>query len=164
MEHDCPICFDKVNENGNFVVTTPCGHAFCFKCITKAMNTNANCPFCRTPLMNEPHQFLEDEDEEEDGEEEDEYISLNSEEDNEDSEHHVVRSDVETIVEKFQERGYTMIDLMSILLERKSRQSNSSNTHERVDKITDELYDLVDELDSQCFELKCMMKEDKTAM
>lgn len=38
----CPICRDKLDG----VVTTPCGHSFCFRCITTHLGLKKSCPSC----------------------------------------------------------------------------------------------------------------------
>ncbi|KAK8784460.1 E3 ubiquitin-protein ligase COP1-like isoform X1 [Amblyomma americanum] len=38
----CPICFDIIEE----AHMTPCGHTFCFKCITTGLEYNNRCPKC----------------------------------------------------------------------------------------------------------------------
>jgi len=42
----CPVCYeDIVNKS-----VTPCGHAFCFKCIHVWINLNSSCPLCKSTL------------------------------------------------------------------------------------------------------------------
>ncbi|XP_064457745.1 E3 ubiquitin-protein ligase COP1-like isoform X2 [Ornithodoros turicata] len=38
----CPICFDVIEE----AHMTPCGHTFCYKCITTGLEYNNRCPKC----------------------------------------------------------------------------------------------------------------------
>nr|XP_037270442.1 E3 ubiquitin-protein ligase COP1-like [Rhipicephalus microplus] len=38
----CPICFDIIEE----AHMTPCGHTFCFKCITTGLEYSNRCPKC----------------------------------------------------------------------------------------------------------------------
>jgi hypothetical protein len=57
----CPICYEKlqflkynsihdeVKPNPN-VVTTPCGHSFCFTCLATHMERKNKCPLCRTDI------------------------------------------------------------------------------------------------------------------
>jgi hypothetical protein len=40
---DCPICMSLLTDP--FV--TPCGHTFCFGCITTHLQTGKNCPSCQ---------------------------------------------------------------------------------------------------------------------
>lgn len=47
---ECCICMDAINYATNNCVT-PCGHAFCFQCLAKALEQNNTCPCCRSVLM-----------------------------------------------------------------------------------------------------------------
>lgn len=42
-QNNCLLCLD-IRKNTS---TTPCGHLFCWSCITKYLEVNSNCPFCR---------------------------------------------------------------------------------------------------------------------
>ena len=46
---ECCICFEVIGEKNNCV--TPCGHKFCFQCMSRALAKNNTCPCCRTVLM-----------------------------------------------------------------------------------------------------------------
>ena len=41
--NNCLLCLDKRKETSS----TICGHLFCWSCITKYLQTNTQCPFCR---------------------------------------------------------------------------------------------------------------------
>jgi SNF2 family DNA or RNA helicase len=43
----CPVCYDDIKNKS----VTPCGHAFCFKCIHVWINLQSNCPICKTTLV-----------------------------------------------------------------------------------------------------------------
>ena len=52
---NCPICFDIINEQKNYLVTE-CKHKFHFSCIMKNIDCNfftrgLNCPICRASLL-----------------------------------------------------------------------------------------------------------------
>lgn len=58
---NCPICYeklqflkyDKVEEEIKphpNVITTPCGHSFCFTCLTTHLERKNKCPMCRKEL------------------------------------------------------------------------------------------------------------------
>ena len=57
---ECCICYETIGDKNNCV--TPCGHKFCFVCLTKALTTNNTCPCCREVLVESPE---EDDDESE---------------------------------------------------------------------------------------------------
>jgi len=60
---NCPICYEKlqflkydekeekIKPNPN-VVTTQCGHSFCFTCLSKHFALKHKCPMCRTKIIN----------------------------------------------------------------------------------------------------------------
>jgi hypothetical protein len=60
---NCPICYEKLQflkydekekklkPNPN-VVTTPCGHSFCFTCLAKHLALKHKCPMCRAKIIN----------------------------------------------------------------------------------------------------------------
>jgi len=59
----CPICYEKLRflkydeeeeeiKPTSNVVTTPCGHSFCFKCLSKHLDRKNTCPMCREELCN----------------------------------------------------------------------------------------------------------------
>lgn len=49
----CPICFDVIEE----AHITRCGHTFCFRCISKALEVNHRCPKCSFALAGIEHTF-----------------------------------------------------------------------------------------------------------
>jgi hypothetical protein len=55
----CPICYETLKpmiyENDAFkanpnITTTPCGHTFCYRCLSKHLETKSKCPMCREKL------------------------------------------------------------------------------------------------------------------
>jgi E3 ubiquitin-protein ligase RFWD2 len=48
-ELQCPICVEVIADP--FV--TPCGHTFCYQCITTHLRHQSNCPSCRSYLVQE---------------------------------------------------------------------------------------------------------------
>ena len=60
---NCPICYEeiklityddkekKIKPNTN-TTTTPCGHTFCFDCLSKHLEKNIKCPICRKKISN----------------------------------------------------------------------------------------------------------------
>ena len=59
---ECCICMDSINSAINNC-TTPCGHAFCFQCLAKALAEKNTCPMCRSVLMEVPDEELDSDDE-----------------------------------------------------------------------------------------------------
>lgn len=52
---ECCICYETIGDKNNCV--TPCGHKFCFVCLTKALTTNNTCPCCRQVLIEAPEDY-----------------------------------------------------------------------------------------------------------
>jgi len=48
-QEDCPVCFDSLRSP----VITDCKHVFCSACITKVIELQGKCPFCRNRLTKE---------------------------------------------------------------------------------------------------------------
>ena len=46
---ECCICYETIGDKNNCV--TPCGHKFCFVCLTKSLANNNTCPCCRQVLV-----------------------------------------------------------------------------------------------------------------
>tara|TARA_B110000259_G_C13942758_1_gene373475 strand:+ start:507 stop:971 length:465 start_codon:yes stop_codon:yes gene_type:complete len=64
MEHEkeidtCPICLDEIGEKNNCV--TECGHKFCLKCLSIALQGNNTCPMCRDELVSKSEDAIENE-------------------------------------------------------------------------------------------------------
>ena len=64
MEHEkeidsCPICLDEIGEKNNCV--TECGHKFCLKCLSIALQGNNTCPMCRAELVSRSEDAIENE-------------------------------------------------------------------------------------------------------
>jgi hypothetical protein len=55
---DCCICYETIGDKNNCV--TPCGHKFCFVCLTKSLTTNNTCPCCREVLVARTEEDDED--------------------------------------------------------------------------------------------------------
>ena len=61
---ECCICYETIGDKNNCV--TPCGHKFCFVCLTKSLTTNNTCPCCREVLVESPEEDDDDSDYEND--------------------------------------------------------------------------------------------------
>ena len=53
----CPICLDKIGEKNNCI--TECGHKFCLKCLSIALQGKNTCPMCRNKLVEESEDAAE---------------------------------------------------------------------------------------------------------
>jgi hypothetical protein len=51
---DCPICLNKMENK--FIITTPCKHKYCLKCLLKMKNTI--CAICRYDYYEKLPKFL----------------------------------------------------------------------------------------------------------
>lgn len=49
----CPICFELIEE----AYITRCGHTFCHRCITKALEKSGRCPKCSFTVSDQDHIF-----------------------------------------------------------------------------------------------------------
>ena len=142
--NECCICYEMIGERNNCV--TECGHSFCLKCLVTAMSHNVACPCCRTPLVESP-PIEESDDEEEESDIDDDFID--EEED----------ACIEDIVERIQKKGITMLDVVSILLDRYS-QKDQKYTDDYIMSINDSIDDIVTEADQENYEQICFAKED----
>jgi len=79
---ECCICFETIGEKNNCV--TPCGHKFCFVCLTKALTNNNTCPCCREVLLEASEEDEDDESEWEENSNSDDGDDNSDQEDEED--------------------------------------------------------------------------------
>lgn len=148
---ECCICFEEIGSKNNCV--TPCGHSFCFNCVTQALSRKNTCPICRTVLIETAE---EEEDEDSDYEEDDE------EDDDEDDEEEEIPGDdggIDEITDRFLKSGYTTIDIMSMLTGRYKR-SDPKNTQVYIKKMIKEFEDMIDDVDAELYERNQMGEED----
>jgi hypothetical protein len=144
MEKECCICYEQIGQTNNCV--TGCGHAFCFKCLALAMAHKNSCPCCRAKLIDVPDE--EDDDEDYVDEEEDD------EDDDIDDEGHV-----EDIVDRLEKEGLTMIDVVSMLLNRYSKR-DAKYTDEHIGHINRRFDQLAAEVDMEFIEQQQFGAED----
>jgi hypothetical protein len=150
---ECVICYESIGIKN--CCTTTCGHQFCFTCIATSMQYNNACPYCRASLVEMPFGDDEsDEDESDDEIEEDE-----SEEEEEDE------ATPEEIAAVLQEKGFTMVDLITCITGRcsKSRPANISAVDHMV-SIDNRIWDIVNDLDAEAKERGEMMNEEIHSM
>jgi hypothetical protein len=115
------------------------------------MNKNTSCPLCRTVLIDTPNEDDNEDEDEDDNEYDIETIDENDGYDG--------LCDVEKVIERFEQKGFGIMDLMCILLERHSK-LNTKYTNDYVDKIADEFHEMVNEMDNETYENLCMNNED----
>ncbi len=64
INNDCPICYELLNVQTNYVVTE-CGHAFHCSCLMKHTSINGfHCPYCRNQTSDHKHNDDEDDEDE----------------------------------------------------------------------------------------------------
>lgn len=122
MENECCICYEIIGTKNNCV--TQCGHKFCFKCIVMAMSRNNGCPCCRAPLTDAMPE--DDIDDDESVYEVDELFD-----DDEDEDEEIPEADAEIIASRLEAEGFTMLDIVSLLLNRFSK-TNARHTEDFV--------------------------------
>ena len=115
---ECCICFETIGDKNNCV--TPCGHKFCFVCLTKALTNNNTCPCCREVLIEMPQ---DDEDGESEYESEDEGSDDGSDEedggltlhDMEELSLEDFNDNAELVYERMIKKGITTKEIMQLL-------------------------------------------------
>jgi len=120
--NECCVCFEEIGEKNN--CTTACGHKFCLVCLMKSMQMNNKCPMCRTSLLPE----VEDEYDEE-AMEVDETIEATevSDDDFSNLEEFEYKdctgsgATPEMLAIALERQGYSMADVLSVLLLRFNR-------------------------------------------
>ena len=146
-ENECCICFENIGQINNCI--TPCGHKFCFNCISKNLAYSNVCPYCRFTLVEQP---TEDEDEDEDDVYGDEEEQDDDYEDDEESEQ---QGCVETISEKLKQKGYSFEDLIFYITGRFCKNNNNYN-NEYFETIDNDIDLIVNEADNEAY---CEYKE-----
>jgi len=104
--NQCNICYEDIKSINNCV--TPCGHSFCFGCISKCLSINNTCPCCRTEIAekiekdddsdDDYSEFDEDDDEDSDDEYGDEPLPI-----------------LDAFTKKLTDAGYTMKDMVKYI-------------------------------------------------
>lgn len=148
---ECVICYESIGSKN--CCTTECGHQFCFKCIATSMQYNNACPYCRASLVDMPEGDDEDEEDENSDDESDEEESEEEEEDDE--------ATAEEIAAVLQEKGITMVDLITMVTGRcgKSRPANV-NAVDHMVSIDNSIWDIINDLDAEAKERGNMMNEE----
>ena len=151
-EKECCICFETIGAKNN--CTTPCGHSFCFVCMSKSLAQNNTCPCCREVLM-QVTEAEDDESEYDDDEDDEDYDDENTDQEEEEEE-----GNVEEITERFLKEGYTAVDIMSLLTGRYTKR-DPKYTDEYINKMVEKFNDICDEVDNELEEQKMFASEDK---
>lgn len=146
MSNECCICFEEIGAVNN--CTTECGHQFCFRCLATAMYHKNSCPCCRSKLVDVP-------DEEEEESEYEESDDDDDDEEDQDNEGHV-----EDIVERLEKNGMTMIDVVSMLLNRYSKK-DARYTEEHIMGVNLAFDQIANEIDSEHMERQMFAAEDE---
>uniref|UniRef100_A0A6C0B444 RING-type domain-containing protein n=1 Tax=viral metagenome TaxID=1070528 RepID=A0A6C0B444_9ZZZZ len=144
---ECCICFEEIGSKNN--CTTPCGHQFCFVCMSKSLANNNTCPCCRAVLMEVPDEDEDSDYSDSDSDEEEEEEDFDFPED----------ANLDRITEKFMAKGYGPTDLMVMLVGR-IKERNDKYNPETIKKMYTDLNEIVDDLEKQKDELKLFGAED----
>ena len=112
---ECCICYETIGDKNNCV--TPCGHKFCFVCLTKALVNNNTCPCCREVLVEqEDDDESEYEPEDSDGESDDENDLPREDSINiQDVSLEDVNDNAETMYDKMIKGGITKTEIIRLL-------------------------------------------------
>lgn len=154
---ECVICYESIGSKNCCI--TECGHQFCFKCIATSMQcyNNNSCPYCRASLVEMPEG-----DDESDGDDEED---SEDDESDEEEEEEVDEATPEEIAAALQEKGFTMVDLITCITGRcsKSRPADISAVDHMI-SIDNRVWDIVNDLDSEAKERGDMMNEEIHSM
>ena len=137
--NECSICLEPIGNKNNCV--TPCGHTFCFECMSKSLTKSNCCPCCRTILMEVPENEYENEYDNEynfDSEE----ISYEEYETND-------IDNTEELTERFSKQGYTLLDAMCILSGKWKKLHNPKYTLEYIEDMVDNFEEMLYEIDRE---------------
>jgi hypothetical protein len=155
---ECIICYESIGSKN--CCTTECGHQFCFKCIATSIQYNNACPYCRTSLVDVPES--DEEEYSDDDEESDEESDAEGESDEEEEEDEAT---AEEIAASLQEKGITMVDLITLLTNRCSKtKPQNINANDHMVSIYNRLWDVVSDLDAEAKERGDMMNEEIHSM
>jgi len=138
---ECCICYETIGDKNNCV--TPCGHKFCFVCLTKSLANNNTCPCCRQVLVeveqddeSEYESEAESDDESEDSDDEDcwppeDWINIF------DVSLEDITDNAEVMYEKMIQRGVTKTEIIRLLTSYYFENIEYENAREIDNKIDD---------------------------
>lgn len=179
---ECCICFETIGEKNNCV--TPCGHKFCFVCLTKSLTNNNTCPCCREVLLETTDEEDESEWEEEDSDSDDRDDDDSERDDNSDQEDEDEEFDINIrttgramkledftentieIYKKMREKGVTKKEFMQSILsyfvafgDPDICERLYTETHDINEKISSTLKQSIIELNKELKEIETINKE-----
>jgi hypothetical protein len=154
---ECPICYEEISTKDNNCITA-CNHSFCFTCILRCTIRNDSCPICRTALLETNEEGDSDSDNsstsgsirESDSESDDTESNITDDEDEDEC-------SVEYITKMLKEKEYTMMDIVSICINRFSK-SNPKYTDEFCEELDNKFNDIIQNLDNDKYEESCELK------
>jgi Ring finger domain len=154
---ECCICYEMINKNKNNCVTE-CGHSFCLKClVTSFAHGNNACPYCRMVVIDMPQEednvYEEDEISEYEEDIESDSASINIDED---YEHDDNECDIDELTRRLETNGFTMKDILSMLIGRYTKGTSNMTAMEMGDKFDR----IVLDADSEAMEQKLFAAED----
>jgi hypothetical protein len=164
---ECPICYEEISPKVNNCITA-CNHSFCFTCIMRCNIRNDSCPICRTALLETNKEDNSDNDNssasgsifDSDNESDDNGSNISDEDEDEDEEE---ECSIEYITKMLKEKEYTMMDIVSIYINRFSK-SNPKYTDQFCLELNNKFNDTINNLDKEKYvetrELKLMGLED----
>jgi len=157
---ECCICYEMIGKKNN--CTTECGHQFCFKCLATAMARSNACPCCRAKLVDEAEDSEDEEDYVDEGED-DEEDDENDEDDGPWPDGMDVDKnydgDVEDVLERIQQKGYTMLDMVCLLFNKFSKK-DERYTPEYIKTLCDTVDQINIDVGQESVEMELMGDED----
>jgi hypothetical protein len=156
---ECCICYEIIGKKNNCI--TECGHIFCFKCLATSMSRNNSCPCCRTKLID-----VSDEDDDEDSDYEESQDDEDEDDDDEDEDAHINKDyegDIEDIVSRLESEGVTMLDVVSLLVNKFSKKNEKYNT-EYVKNLCMKVDQINTDVENESREKRDMFGEDKPTL
>jgi len=160
---ECNICYDVIGERNSCV--TECGHQFCFKCIALSLKYKNTCPCCRATMVEDQVEYEEDYEEEYEYEEDDvvsrmsiSELDTRSSGDDFSDMLDFTEADVEDVTKKLQEHNITIMDMVSLYLNR------FSDDEEKGQALINKVHSLVVDADNETEEQNGMMDEDIASM
>ena len=150
---ECSICYEEIGATN--CCTTSCGHQFCFKCIATAIQYKNTCPCCRTSLVEVPEDTTDYEDDND---------NENMDEEEDETEDEEEEAEVEDIVKRLEQKGVTMLEVVSLLIGRYSKNLENNTEQEPTAILHNRIWDVIVEADDEVLEQNNMMNEEIKSM